>query len=255
MLATFFLSGNSAQDLREIFLDHLQEHNAQTMSLLESFELDYNVVPAVQEPVVSINNVPVGTKGNLLAITGPEGSGKSNFLGALLAGTLCPPYRSIDTLGAEVEPNDKGCAVLYYDTEQSDEQLFKNTQRVFKRVDRKRIPGWFKTYGLVGMQRNDRLKSILRSMDHFYYQYDGIHMVVIDGIADLLSGVNDEDSSVKLVDELFRLAAIYNCCIVVVLHLSPSGYKLRGHLGSEIQRKAAGIISIEKDQNPQFFSD
>jgi len=45
-------------------------------------------------------------------------------------------------------------------------------------------------------------------------------MVVIDGIADLLTGVNDEESSVKLVDEIFRLAAIYNCCIVIVLHLS-----------------------------------
>jgi hypothetical protein len=28
--------------------------------------------------------------------------------------------------------------------------------------------------------------------------------------------------------------------------------KLRGHLGSELQRKAAGILSIEKDENPQI---
>lgn len=251
-ISDYFKIGYSAEDLRKIFLDHLQEHYAQTMSLLGSFELDYNVAPPAQEPIVSISDVPIGTKGNLLAITGPEGSGKSNFLGALLAGTLSPSYKVIDTLGTDVAPNANGEAVLYYDTEQSDEQLFKNTQRVFRRVERKRIPNWFKTYGLVGMQRNDRLKSILRSMDHFYYQFGGIHMVVIDGIADLLTGVNDEDSSVKLVDEIFRLAAIYNCCIVIVLHLSPSGYKLRGHLGSEIQRKAAGIISIEKDQNPQF---
>ncbi|KAA6324319.1 hypothetical protein EZS27_026343, partial [termite gut metagenome] len=27
--------------------------------------------------------------------------------------------------------------------------------------------------------------------------------------------------------------------------------KLRGHLGSELQRKAAAILSIEKDENPQ----
>jgi len=76
--------------------------------------------------------------------------------------------------------------------------------------------------------------------------------VVIDGIADLMSGVNDEDSAVGLIDELFRLAGIYKTCIVGVLHLSPSGYKLRGHLGSEVQRKAAGIISIEKDDDPKY---
>ena len=28
--------------------------------------------------------------------------------------------------------------------------------------------------------------------------------------------------------------------------------KLRGHIGSELQRKAAGILSIEKDDNPEY---
>ncbi len=74
-------------------------------------------------------------------------------------------------------------------------------------------------------------------------------MVVIDGIADLLNGVNDEESSVKLIEELFRMAAIYNTCIICVVHMAPSGMKLRGHLGSEVQRKAAGILLIEKDNN------
>ena len=53
----------------------------------------------------------------------------------------------------------------------------------------------------------------------------------------------------QLIEELFRLAAIYKSCIICVLHTTPSGMKLRGHLGSEMQRKAAGILSIEKDEN------
>jgi hypothetical protein len=87
------------------------------------------------------------------------------------------------------------------------------------------------------------------SMDRLYYEHGGIHMVVIDGIADLLNGVNDEESSVKLIEELFRTAAIYNTCIICVVHMAPSGMKLRGHLGSEVQRKAAGILLIEKETN------
>jgi len=31
--------------------------------------------------------------------------------------------------------------------------------------------------------------------------------------------------------------------------MAPSGMKLRGHLGSEVQRKAAGILLIEKETN------
>lgn len=53
-----------------------------------------------------------------------------------------------------------------------------------------------------------------------------------------------------MVEELYRLAGIYNTCIVCVLHFIPNGMKLRGHLGSELQRKAAAILSIEKDDDP-----
>lgn len=93
------------------------------------------------------------------------------------------------------------------------------------------------------------MKLILESMDKFFYEYGSIHLVIIDGIADLLGGVNDEESSVALIEELFRLAAIYNTVIICVLHLTPSGMKLRGHLGSEVQRKAAGILLVEKDDD------
>ena len=51
---------------------------------------------------------------------------------------------------------------------------------------------------------------------------------------------------------MYRLAGIYNTCIICVLHFVPSGVKLRGHIGSELQRKAAGILSIETDDNPEL---
>ena len=70
------------------------------------------------------------------------------------------------------------------------------------------------------------MNLILESMDRHYYEHGGIHLVIIDGIADLLGGVNDEEPSVQLVEELFRIAAIYNTLIICVLHLAPSGMKL-----------------------------
>mgnify|MGYP007086180053 FL=1 len=37
-----------------------------------------------------------------------------------------------------------------------------------------------------------------------------------------------------------------------MLHFVPNGVKLRGHIGSELQRKVAGILSIENDDNPEL---
>lgn len=45
---------------------------------------------------------------------------------------------------------------------------------------------------LPGMSRKERLHAIVQSMDRYYYQYGGIQLVVIDGIADLVRCANDE---------------------------------------------------------------
>ena len=248
-ISDFFKLGYTKEQLMKLFCNMLDKIYEETMAILKSCEIDFNNPPIKPEPLITINEVTIGSPGNLLCITGSEGSGKTNYLGGLISGVIRKDGDVIDTLGTEIKNNTTGNAVLVYDTEQSEDQLFKNLTFILKRANLDFPPTWFKAYCLVGMSRKERMQVIFQSMDRFYYEYSGIHMVVIDGIADLIAGVNDETQSVELVEELFRLAGIYKTCIVSVLHLSPSGMKLRGHLGSEIQRKAAGILSIEKEDN------
>ncbi len=247
----YFALGHTHDDLLKLFLSHLDSLYKEDMSAVKSCELDFNNPPPVAQMIVSVNDVPLGTQGNLLCITGGEGTGKSNYVAALIAGAVKPENaEGIDTLGVSIEGNPKGKAVLFYDTEQSEVQLYKNVSTLLRRCGRDTMPEWFKAYCLTGMSRKERLKSIVLSMDKFHYQYGGIHLVVIDGIADLIRCANDEAESIAVVEELYRLAGIYNTCIVTVLHFIPNGLKLRGHLGSELQRKAAAILSIEKDTKP-----
>lgn len=247
----YFALGHTHDDLLKLFLNHLDSLYKEDMSALKSCELDFNNPSPVAQMIVSVNDVPLGTQGNLLCITGGEGTGKSNYVAALIAGAVKPENaEGIDTLGVSIEGNPKGKAVLFYDTEQSEVQLYKNVSTLLRRCGRDTMPEWFKAYCLTGMSRKERLKSIVLSMDKFHYQYGGIHLVVIDGIADLIRCANDEAESIAVVEELYRLAGIYNTCIVTVLHFIPNGLKLRGHLGSELQRKAAAILSIEKDTKP-----
>lgn len=247
----YFALGHTHDDLLKLFLNHLDSLYKEDMSALKSCELDFNNPPPVAQTIVSVNGVPLGTQGNLLCITGGEGTGKSNYVAALIAGAVKPENaEGIDTLGISIEGNPKGKAVLFYDTEQSEVQPYKNVSTLLRRCGRDTMPEWFKAYCLTGMSRKERLKSIVLSMDKFHYQYGGIHLVVIDGIADLIRCANDEAESIAVVEELYRLAGIYNTCIVTVLHFIPNGLKLRGHLGSELQRKTAAILSIEKDTKP-----
>ena len=253
-ISDFFRLGNSREDLIKLFLDYLDTIYSETMSALKSCEVDFNNPPPVAQMVVSVNDVPLGTQGNILCITGGEGTGKSNYVTALIAGAIGQSDNNkdkvMDTLGVSVCENSKRKAILFYDTEQSEVQTYKNITNLLKRCGRETMPEYLKAYCLTGMSRKERLQAIIQSMDKFHYQFRGIHMVVIDGIADLIKGANDETESIAVVEELYRLAGIYNTCIVTILHFIPSGLKLRGHLGSELQRKAAAILLIEKDTDP-----
>lgn len=251
-ISDYFKLGYTRNDFLKIFLELLDSLYSETMAILKSCEIDFNNPPISAEVLISINDVPLGTEGNLLCITGGEGTGKSNYVGSIIAGAIKDEKSKVDTLGTDIQSNTKNKAVLLYDTEQSEVQLYKNTTNILKRSKEEDIPHNFKVYCLTGMSRKERLQAIIQSMDKFYYEFGGIQMVVIDGIADLIQSANDEIESIKIVDELYRLAGIYQTCIICVLHFIPSGLKLRGHLGSELQRKAAAILSIEKDTDPSI---
>ncbi|MDU1892797.1 MAG: bifunctional DNA primase/helicase [Dysgonomonas sp.] len=251
-ITDYFSKGNSRKEFRQLFIDFLDNLYNETMTMLKSCEIDFNNPPAKAEEVISAGDVPLGTQGNILCITGGEGTGKSNYVAALIAGSIIKDNRTIDTLGVNVRDNSDSKAILLYDTEQSEVQLFKNVSNLLKRAKLNEKPEELRAFSLTGMSRKERLQAIVQSMDKYHYEYEGIRLVIIDGIADLVSSANDEVESIRIMDELYRLAGIYRTCIVCVLHYVPNGLKLRGHLGSELQRKAAAILSIELDSDPSI---
>ena len=252
-ISDYFRLGYGEKDLRALLSEMFSNLYTQTVMMLRSCEIDYDNPPDASKSVVAINGVPLGTQDNLFCITGGEGTGKSNYITAILAGTLGETMLPAErTLGLEVTSNPKRLAVLHYDTEQSEAQLHKNLGKTLRRASLVAVPDFYHSLYLASLSRKDRLKLIRESMDLFHHRHGGIHLVVIDGIADLIRSANDETESIAIVDELYRLAGIYNTCIICVLHFVPNGIKLRGHIGSELQRKAAGILSIEKDDDPEY---
>lgn len=191
-VSDYFMLGNSREDLIKLFLDYLETLYSETMSALKSCEVDFNNPPPIAQMIVSVNDVPLGTQGNLLCITGGEGTGKSNYVAALIAGAIRPTGTDVDALGVTLHENGRNKAVLFYDTEQSEVQLYKNISNLLRRCGREAMPEWFKAYCLTGMSRKERLLSIIQSLDKYHYQYGGVHLVVIDGIADLIKCANDE---------------------------------------------------------------
>lgn len=254
-VSDFFAAGKTAEDLHAILTEALDELDPEADMMVDACELDFDNPPEKSKVVVAVEGVPIGSYDNLMCVTGGSGTGKNNFVSALIAGTLKTDDNSdIDTLGFEVTPNLSGKAVLLFDTEQSDYQLYNNAKRSMIRVGIGKKPRYLHAFYITIHNRRNRIRVIRKAIDKYHHKHGGVHFVVIDGVADLVKSANDESECIAVIDELHRMAGQYHTCILCVLHYVPNGMKLRGHIGSELQRKASGILAVEKESEHDEFS-
>ena len=142
--------------------------------------------------------------------------------------------------------------MIHIDTEQS---RFDADALVRRSIRRSGIdanpPSWLQSYSLADIDIAVRRASLPILLEQAKEQHGGVFSVLIDGIGDFLTDPNDPIQSFGLVDELHKLAIKNNCVIITVLHENPNSEygKTRGHLGSQLSRKAETNLRLTKDKN------
>jgi hypothetical protein len=221
---------------------------------------NFSTPPVEPVPRFLINGKPVCTPGNLTNIIAQAKAGKSAFMGGVVSAAVCAHYQITgkDTLGVTSSPPD-GRILIYLDTEQSPFDHDRHMRRALRRAgwDDTEAPAWLFSYALAGFSAPD-LRSVLLDVLADGEKEGGIHGLIIDGAADLVTDVNDADESNAFVAELHGLAIKYDCPILSVIHENPgadSG-KMRGHLGSQLERKAESNLRLRKaDEVTVVFSE
>ena len=198
----------------------------------------------------------------LVAFTGRAKSGKTFVISILM--TLCVTREiltfkrisgclansaeasSISPLTSDIHP----LRVLWYDTEQSDnstQDILVN--RIIPLFHRQMGPDepfpehMFDIFNVRNVDRANREAYFLEAIEH--YRPD---LVILDGIRDLVSDINDGTVAQDMMEKLMKTAQAFNCCIVCVLHQNKSGDSRdpRGWLGTELLNKAYDVFATEK---------
>jgi hypothetical protein len=214
--------------------------------LLRARSFDPGKVPPPMRPVYSLGGVVISTPGNLTAITAQAKVGKSALVSALTAAAMTDPEAEADCLTA-VGHNPAGKGLLYFDTEQSPDDFWHAVNRARRRAQVETMPGWIRAFSVADLPAVIGRKSVAVAMADAAEECGGIHSVIIDGVADLVCDVNDAEECNGLVAELHSMAIRYDCAIICVIHKNPGSEKVRGHLGSQIERKAETNLSLDKD--------
>jgi hypothetical protein len=214
--------------------------------LLRARAFDPSRVPPPIRPIYTLGGVVICTPGNLTAITAQAKVGKSALVSALTASAMVPEGSESDTLTA-VGFNAHGKGLLYFDTEQSPDDFWHAVARAQRRAGVDSVPDWLQAYTVADLPAQIARKSVAVAMADASEAHGGLHSVIIDGVADLVLDVNDAEECNSLVAELHSLAIRYDCSIICVIHKNPGTEKVRGHLGSQIERKAETNLSLEKE--------
>jgi hypothetical protein len=181
----------------------------------------------------------IGTYGNFSFIQAPPKSKKTFFISLLSAIYM---KGQIDTFGGDIRGYRDGKHLIHFDTEQG---AF-HCQMVFKRpLDMTEVDtDKYHTYGLRQLDFKERILLI----EHVLYKkLDGknIGLVIIDGVADLCSDVNNIEESNAVVQKLMKWTKELNCHIITVIHSNFGSDKPTGHLGSFLEKKTETQIQLE----------
>lgn len=211
---------------------------------------------------------PCFPRKELTTVTGPAKSGKTFFTSMLMA---CCIKRQVMTLERVREEPLK---VMWYDTEQSrnttKEILVKRIGRMVSNTDHtddtdrreghteitesteREFPDeQFFVFNMRGASIQERRELLAVAIAT--YKPD---LVILDGISDLLTDINDGPRATELIEELLLLANEHKCNITTVIHLNRTGEKsnLRGWLGSVMLQKSFEVFNCAQVSQTETFS-
>jgi len=219
-----------------------------TLGQLKAHRLSHQTKHPAPTPVIRVSGAFYGLQGMISALTGPPKSGKTTVIGYMLAGTLthvADPTQMLNIQSAQAGKRD----VVYLDFEQHVSSTQDLHDRVLRYAGLSTCPDNLHILNLLGYTMDERKEAI----DVIFRELD-VHLLIIDGLADLLPGVNDEEKSNQIIEKLALHASQHNTCVIVVIHENKGGGSVRGHLGSQIERKCAGLLAVRKDRDTRIHS-
>ena len=223
------------------------------MQLLED-ECIINTTDIVEYPPVAISMgettitslkgtktlpIPIGTYGNFSFVQAPPKTMKTFFISLLASVYL----GGSNKFGGDLKGHRDNKCLIHFDTEQG---KF-HAQRVFRRVvdmNGGNDVGCYHTFGLRTVGFKHRVEFIEYYLKH-KIEKDKVGLVVIDGIADLVSDVNDLEQSNNVVQKIMEWSQKFSCHIITVIHSNFGSDKPTGHLGSLLEKKTETQIQLE----------
>lgn len=231
-------------------MENKKEHTTEELAVLwQSARLKVTDEYKVAPEILWVHGSSIGTLGNFSASTGKAKSKKTFNVSAIVAAAL--KNDEVLRYVAELPPSKR--KILYVDTEQSPFHCQKVMKRILRLAD---LPADIHPADLEFLAlRQYTPEERVGIIDHVINHMDGLGLVIIDGIRDLMYDINNPSEATILVNKLMQWTDQHQIHIHTVLHLNKGDDNTRGHIGTELNNKAETILQITKSDLDSDISE
>lgn len=233
-------------------IDHVNQRDAlisQEVTLMDFEHLRVTKEKPIPRPgpTIKIDGAAIASPGNITGISAQMKAGKTATKSVIIASSLSETGTTdgFPTITSELA---NGRAIIDLDTEQSEADQQDNLNSILRRAGLEATPKNLLSYNIRQLSMKDYRKFTDNICMLCAEEFGGIHLITIDGGADYIASVNDEEQANEVLEYFTHLSIKYACPVIIIVHLNPNSDKERGHFGSQLQRKCYGLITIEKDK-------
>jgi hypothetical protein len=183
-----------------------------------------------------------GTLGNISVIKGKAKVSKSMMVSIILAAAMRNGPIANKVSCKFPAGKDK---IVWFDTEQTKfhNNLTKNRAVSLAGGSPKDAMRNVERYIFRACSVQERIETI----GYYLEQHPDVGLVIIDGVKELLTDINDPNQSTFAAQYLMDWTMNHNVHLLTVIHQNKNDKNARGHIGTEIINKAETVIDVEKD--------
>lgn len=181
------------------------------------------------------------TLGNFSTLLAEPKVGKTTAAGIIVASLL--KEKKLSNFCPSLPEGKK--AVLVIDTEQGKPECIRTIRNICSLVsgDKSDQPKNLIFHSLRQYNKETRIAVT----EYLIKNTTELGFVVIDGIRDFVSSINDEREATAIADYLLKWTQEYNIHIFTILHQNKGDANARGHLGTELMNKAETVAMLTRD--------
>lgn len=213
---------------------------------LADHKFDITKLPPEDSHIFFYNGIPIGSRGNIVSITGKAKSRKTVVASAIA--TSC--FIEGNFLGFT---SDLGAdeMILHVDTEQGYYHYYGSVVRILADAGRKNnLPPNF-----ISVHTRDATVEFRIQLTDYLLKTYRPRVMILDGITDYVKNINDQDEATYIGERLLSWSYVYDCLIIVVIHTTKTTGYMTGAVGTHLEKKSQTVIKVVRDDDGKEDGD